>query len=86
MPTIPLTESLENLAFLLGVSASIRPGVMHQSMHVLSEQFRVVTVTQQSKTRSIAESANSFKINGVNCLCSGVEQQSELLFGLPFQV
>jgi hypothetical protein len=37
MRTFPLAESLEDLAFLLGVNAPIRPGVMHQSMHVLSE-------------------------------------------------
>jgi len=32
---LPLPEGLENLAFLLGISAPIGPGVVHQRMHVL---------------------------------------------------
>jgi hypothetical protein len=83
---LPLPECLENLAFLLGISAPIGPGVVHQCMHVLCKQFGVATVAQQSKTRSIAECAGSININRVDRLRSGVKQQLQLIFGLQLQI
>jgi len=86
MGLITLPKSLKDFAFLLGVNIPKRLGVMHQRMHVLSKKVQSVTVTQQSKTRSIAESTNSIYVNCINRLRSGVEQQLQLLFGLPFQI
>jgi hypothetical protein len=53
---------------------------MDQVMHILAEHFVHLLISQHAKAGRVAEGAPVFKINPINGLGSGVEEESEFLF------
>ena len=76
-PYAPLKRSV-NGAVVHRIRRAVRPGVVHQLVHVFAQQVAGVGVSQQAGTGRIAEGAAAVEINAVNRLGRGIEQQPYL--------